>query len=102
MNNEASFRCVYIVEPSHDFSKARDSTKRVTFLSTGDEKVFELKDVMEKMLEDFDPEKDAIIPMGRVSASLLAGLILGNKFPGHTINVGIFSTSGYIFEKVKM
>lgn len=96
------FRTLYIVEPSHDLSVVKDYTDNIKFITTGTELVEGLAERVSASLEDFDPEEDAIIPMGRTSACLITGLILRSKIPkGGTVKIGVYKKdSKYVFVKV--
>jgi hypothetical protein len=78
-------------------------TSQVTILSTGVELAKDLLEAMGEKLNKFDPEQDAIIPMGRAYACLLAGMLLSSRLdPGTKIAMGLFKGNGYIFNEVEL
>lgn len=98
--NTKKFRSIYVVEPVHDLSILKEYTDSVRFITTGGERVEELKNRIEEALKDFDGSKDAIIPMGRSSACIIAGFVLHNLSSRATF--GIYRLGGYEFIEVKI
>lgn len=104
MEENEKFRTLYVVEPSHDLSIAKEYTDTVKFVTTGTELVDQLMDRISASLENFDPEQDAVIPMGRTSACLITGLILRSKIPkGGIVKIGVYKKdSKYMFVDVEV
>jgi len=92
MEEANKFRTLFVVEPSHDLSITKKYTDNVKFITTGTE-----------LVEEFDPKLDAIIPMGRTSACLIAGLFIRSKIPkGEKVKIGIYRSDAYIFIDVEV
>jgi hypothetical protein len=87
---EKKFKRLYVVEPSHDVSVLKSYTNNVIFMTTGNELVSELEQKIYENLEEFHPEEDAIISMGRTVACLLTGLLIGSLYPWQEITYGIY------------
>lgn len=103
MEEANKFRTLFVVEPSHDLSITKKYTDNVKFITTGTELVEELPERVSVSLEDFDPKLDAIIPMGRTSACLIAGLFIRSKIPkGDKVKIGIYRSDAYIFIDVEV
>jgi len=95
--DEKSFEALFVIEPSHDLSIMKKYTDTIRFISTGNERVEDLPEKIKESLKKFNPETDAIIPMGRVSACLITGIILHSLFPFDLIKIGIYNRDDYIF-----
>ena len=74
LNTEPKFRKLFVVEPTHDISILSKYCNQVVFLTNGEEKTEELAQKIPLMLEDFNPDEDALIPMGRVASCTIAGI----------------------------
>jgi len=95
------FRTLYVVDPTHDVSIAKDYSESVVFISSGDEQIEDLEDRMMRILFSFDPRQDAIIPMGKVTVCLLTGIVLGRLFPFDKIAFGVYKDGEYKFIRVR-
>ncbi len=84
------FRYIWIVEPGHDFSSLRNECEKIRFMSTGNEEIEELSETFEKVIENFEPQKDAIVAVGRVNSCLFVGAKLHHYFEGLQITLGIY------------
>lgn len=105
MGEDSKFRKLFVVEPSHDVSVLSKYSSNIIFLGDSEEKIVDLPNKMKKYLEDFDPDLDAIIPMGRVSSCVLAGLLVGSKLTYSDpiiIMIGIYKNEEYIFIPVEV
>lgn len=94
------FRKLFVVEPTHDISLLGKYCDNIIFLTNGDERIENVSERMDAKLEDFDPDDDALIPMGRVSACSMAGILLANKLKGgfkSIVMIGVFAGTKYIF-----
>jgi hypothetical protein len=89
---EPTYRTIYIVQPSHDFSLLKGLCRDIRFLTTGYEPTSSLLPKLEEGLKDFDPDKDAIVAVGKVTTCLLAGIALA-RF-GH-LTLGIYSKDDF-------
>lgn len=103
------FRKIFVVEPSHDVSILSRYSDQIVFLSTVEDKLNDLPDKISKMLSDFDPDNDAVIPMGRVSSCLIAGISIASKIlseiplgENRLIVIGFYSVSDYIFIEMRI
>jgi hypothetical protein len=94
------FKTLFVVEPSHDLRTMRAYSDDIRLITTGDEKVDELEQKISEALVDFNPLTDAVIPMGRVSACLIAGRRLGELFPDKEIMVGTYHGGEYMFTPI--
>jgi hypothetical protein len=94
------FRTIFVVEPTHDISVLSKNCSQVVFLSKGDEKIETIAETMASKLLEFNPDEDALVPMGRVSACAIAGVLLSNRFRGDprvVVMIGIYTGNKYIF-----
>lgn len=99
--NPTKFRKIFIVEASHDLVLAKRYSSRISLLTDGGELVSELEEKITKSLDDFDFDRDALIPMGKVSSCLIAGMVLRDKLPrGKKITIGIYAGDSYEFTEV--
>ena len=97
------FRTVYVVEPSkHDLSLLYEHCENMKFLSTGYEVYSKLLEAIENNLIDFDPNRDAILPIGRVVSTFLVGIALANIQAEGNIMMGIFKGQEYEFIPVTL
>ena len=99
-DNNKMFHTIYVVEPSHDFSALKKYTDEIVFLSTGYEKLEDLPEIIRNNLNDFCAQTDAIVPVGKIIWTFVAGLVLAERKDNGKITVGIFSDRDYIFEEV--
>lgn len=76
-----TFKTIYVVEPSHDFSALKPYCKRIAFLTTGYETPDELESTIRQNLKGFNHLSDAILPVGRVISCLVTGYVLMDKVP---------------------
>lgn len=102
-NTEQTFRQILVVEPTHhDLSSLNRYSRRVRYLTSGfadDESIS--AQILEE-LRDFNPETDAIIPMGKLLSNILLGAQLA-RFG--RVTVGIFQggdVKDYIFKEVTL
>jgi hypothetical protein len=100
MNSQTQekFRTLFVVDPSHNVGvAARNNSDNIVFITTGDEDVECLEERISKVLLDFDPKRDAIIPIGKVASCLEVGIILGRMFRHSDIVFGIYQHGLYKF-----
>lgn len=102
------FKTIFILQPTHDFSKLVIYASNLRFLTTGKERQTqeELKGIKEALV-DFDPAQDAIVTAGRTFVALLTGTILQSMFQGQTVTVGLYITTesgekDYKWQEVKL
>jgi len=108
------FRKLFVVEPSHDVSILGKYSAQVVFLTSSEDKVEELSEKIRENLYEFDPNRDAIIPMGRVSSCMMTGMFIGRfieelhkTFPESinyrpVVTMGIYKGDSYIFIPVEI
>lgn len=74
------FRTAYVPHNSgHDLTALKSWCDAIVFCSTGYEAEEDLSSTIEKALENFDPDKDVIVPVGNVASNLIAGAVLARK-----------------------
>lgn len=96
--DEITFRKLFIVEASHDLSMSKRYSNRIALLTDGGEKISELYGKIERGLLDFDPDTDAIIPMGKVVSCMIAGRVLSDMLPSNSvITIGVYRGDSYEF-----
>lgn len=99
------FDRIFVVEPSHDVSVLSKYASQLVFIGSSEDKIEDLISKIYQNISSFNPETDAIIPMGRVSSCLISGLFLSKllyeKFSGayspRTIWIGIYRGDQYLF-----
>lgn len=96
--DKIKFRKVFITQPSHNFSALMEHAQDVVFLTSGRETFQEAKRAVRERLEEMNPDKDAIVAVGKVNTSLLIGTTLGKLFPDKDIIIGIYSEGDYDWE----
>lgn len=94
------FRKMYIVEPSHDFSILASYTNSIVCLTSGTELSKDIEHSIRESILDFEPERDALVPMGKTVSCILTGLIIGSMFPNTLITLAVWRGSSYDFVKV--
>jgi hypothetical protein len=104
MNEEVKlrFRKIFVVEPSHDIRALSQYTENVTFVCGGKEDVKNIPLQIENTLSEFDPATDAIVPVGRVITTMLAGIYLGTTFKGDSLYMGVYRDGDYTFVRVDL
>ena len=101
MSCKTSFRKIFVAEPSHNVSGLKDYTDEIVFVTTGYQTIINIPAEVAKNLEDFDPEQDAIVPLGKLTANILIGLFLGKKYPNVGIWIAIYKDKEYSFVNTK-
>lgn len=100
-NTPSKFRRIYVVAPTtHDLSPLKKYSDNLSFLLSGYESMDDLLERLKVELAEFDPEIDAIVPMGKIVPNVMLGHVL-NGFP--QVILGIFvggDIKDYVFEKV--
>lgn len=96
-----TYRRVFVVEPSHDFSALVPLCEEIIFLTTGYENFTLVQDRIEEILRrDFNPATDAIVPVGRVTSCIVTGIVLGN-LTDQPIDIAAYSREdGYSFTAI--
>lgn len=95
--SDKMFRKVFVVEPSHDFSALTELCEKIVMLTTGYEQVGEVEETVRYSLSEFDPGKDAVLPVGRVTACVITGMVLRELF-NVPVALGTYSRDhGYRF-----
>jgi len=92
------FKTVWVTEPSRDFSKVYLYTADVQFLCNGHETGAERDANIQRAVDQFDPDTDAWVPVGRMVTVANAGLAFGRAFPDRRITLGIYYKGDYAWE----
>lgn len=87
---EPLFRSVYVGQPGHDFSALLQHTDQIKYLTSGWERLEHIPDAIRTALEEFDPDQDAVVAVGRANATMLLGVELRSMFPGEEITLGVY------------
>ena len=99
------FRSIYVVQPCHDFSLLAKHAQQVRFMTTGTERFQELGHAIREGLSGFDPEKDAVVAVGKVNACFLAGAVL-RELTEEPVWLGVYGTKDgekvYEWEQVEL
>ena len=90
MNVDISFRKVFVVQSGYNYSALVGYTKQMVFITTGNETMEDLPEVIAQSLRDFNPKTDGIVAVGKVNTTLLVGIELAKRFPGEAVNLGLF------------
>lgn len=98
-NPNPKFRRIYVTAPSHDFNALKKYTNDIVFVTTGYESLEQLGSAIKESLKDFDPTKDAIIPVGKVVWVFVHGAVLGN-LNFKNVMIGIYKDGDYSFFRV--
>lgn len=102
MTQTHQFRKVFITQPSHSFQALFPYSARLVFLSSGDEGFHETLLSIAESLEEFDPEQDAIIAVGKVNSNLALGTLLAQRYSGQTVTIGIYDQGDYQWAKMQL
>lgn len=86
------FRKVLVLQDGHDFSALSNYTDEIVLVTSGEETVRGAAMLVEEALEEFDPESDAIVPVGRIAVAFLAGMLVNKMFPGQAITFGLYQS----------
>lgn len=84
------FRKILIAEPGKDFGALAGLAADTSFVCKGFEQDTEQDREIDKALTDFDPEQDAVVPVGRLSVVTRLFLELGRRYPEHRVVVGVY------------
>ena len=98
-NSDIKFRKIFVVEPSHDVSALKAHTDEIIMMTTGYEDMQTLPAKITGSLRDFDPELDAIIPVGKIIASFVSGVVLA-RMGQAPIWIGVYKDKRYTFLQV--
>lgn len=100
MDNGNSFRKIFIVQSTqHDISALTRYSDSLIYLSSGYEETEHLYRTFTRALEDFDPDTDAIIPIGKLIPNVFLGSLLAS-FPRVILGVYDGKNKDYYFEEV--
>lgn len=97
------FRTAYIAQESgHDFSELEIFCDQLLFVTAGDESFSELATVVYAALASFDPQRDIVVPVGKVGVNLMIGQALGDLLLGQPYRVALFrpKEGTYVIEEV--
>jgi hypothetical protein len=105
------FKTIYVVEPAHSINALKKYADDVVFISDLGISVSCLYEHILGELSEFNPETDALIPMGRASACTIAGIVVVlasilnmKKFniPKVFISIGVYKDERYFFERIEL
>lgn len=88
---------IFIAEPSRDFSALTQYGEDFVFVTSGLEKIEDIQAKVEVELLKFNPDQDALVPIGRVATNMIIGVTLSKLFPGQTIKIAVYKDKDYIF-----
>jgi len=91
------FRKIYVVEPRFDTDLIERYADSIEFLTNGTNHVSNLQSMIRRNLEEFNPETDALVTMGRAVACLITGLVVRDLWPSGRIVYGIYRGDSYEF-----
>lgn len=73
--DKKTFRDAYIVQSTqHNFYQLLEFCADLRFVTTGYENYEKLPEIIAEAMENFDPEKDIVVPVGNVASNLLCGI----------------------------
>lgn len=75
-DSQYRFEKIFVVEPAHEVSILSKYSSQIIFVTDGGDKIEDISNRIESLIKDFNPDTDAIIPMGRAPSNFLAGLSL--------------------------
>jgi hypothetical protein len=101
MSNKTSFRKIFVAEPSHDVSGLKAHTDEIVFVTTGYQTIEKLPIEIAKNLEEFNPQQDAFVPLGKLVATFLISMFFVKKFPSSGIWIAIYRDKEYTFVNTK-
>lgn len=91
------FRYAFVVKPGHNFAPLRPYCERLVFLTDGlTDHVDVIREQIEENMQEYDPEKDVLIPVGTSLANMITGtvihrILLERYKPGHrNYAIGMF------------
>lgn len=100
-----NFRKIFVIEASgHDLTPLKQYTSDIVLLTSGYEELCELPEKIDKIFEQFDPKRDAFVPIGKLASSFLAGISVGKilaKKDWTEIWLGIYRNKDYEFVALK-
>lgn len=94
------FKQIFVVEPSnHDMRGLTQYGERILFMTAGLEPTS--TDIHTDILlglqeQKFNPQTDAVVPVGRIAAVMIAGIVLGRHYQ-QPITVALYQNSDYVF-----
>jgi len=98
---KTTFRKIFVAEPSHDVSGLKAHTDEIVFITTGYQNIDKLPSEIARSLEDFDPQQDAFVPLGRLMATFFICMFFCKKFPSSGIWIAIYKDKEYSFVNTK-
>lgn len=90
------FRTAYVIEKGkiHDVSALNKYADNIVVLLSGKERNEEITKTLREIFVEFSPDRDIVIPTGRVISSFILGYMMG-FIPEFT--VGIYKNKDYSF-----
>ena len=98
--NGKQFRKIFVVEPAHDLSALIEFGEDITYVFNRYEQVDDMLSKAQSSLREFNPETDAFVPIGRVTACSVAGMVLSKMTGNKPVNFGIYKNGVYRFIKM--
>jgi len=99
-----NFRIAYVTEASsHSFLPVLEECEEIRFITTGYETDGDLPDIIASALEDYHPDIDVILPVGRVATNLIVGIVAERKkieTRSNCINIAFYRDRKYVIHSV--
>lgn len=94
MDPNRKFRTAYVTQNvgSFDFSSLLGFCERIVFVTTGYEAEDTLLGTVQKVLADYDPSLDLLVPVGNVTVNMLIGAVAMVLGKGHGMDNSITVT----------
>lgn len=98
------FNTAYVVQPvGHSFAALLDYCEEVKFITTGYHSSYaQLVSQVQEALQDYDAEKDILVPVGNVTTNLIVGMqimqCLQNS-PSKFFNIAYYKDKDYVIQK---
>ena len=97
------FRRIFVQEPAKkDLSALTAYSEDIRYLTAGFEDHSGLAGRIEDILKEFNPDTDAVIPVGRVVAAFILGAQIAAAFPGKDISIGLYNNKDYTFMRLSI
>lgn len=80
-----------------DLTPLTEFSSDIRYIASGYEVYPDMLLNLDALLKDFNPDTDAIVPVGRVIPAFLIGMRIQRLFPDKTITIGIYANKTYTF-----
>lgn len=94
MSTKTHYRTAYVVEEGRwSFAALEEIADNIVFMTgPSDRSLSQVRNRLSKALENYDPEQDVLVPVGRVvSAWILADMVAHHK----KVNIALFTSPHY-------